>query len=150
MRSKILGNKIIWESKFKRFHLLGGNLTIRASLAPRPSVTFFTNRSEGPEMQKRLTRVTLSVQIFSSCAIFLGQHAICCTILRIFEQFCRVLTFFAHYCTFLHVFAHVFAHVFSAQFSNSKMCQCYILNFLQLCEGPSRGTPSVRDVFYQS
>ena len=50
--------------------------------------------------KKRGTRGTLSLLIFSTCAIFFDFHTIFCTILLCFWAF---LQFFAHFCKFLHL-----------------------------------------------
>ena len=51
--------------------------------------------------KKRLTRLTPSVLILSSCANFLDFHNFYCTILRIFYNFV-VLKILQFFCTFLH------------------------------------------------
>ena len=74
--------------------------------------------------QRCKKRLTLSVLIFSSCSNFLGLHTICCTILRIFEQFCgfffKILQIFANIYTFLQVFAD-FLPSFLVQFFKLKV-----------------------------
>ena len=49
--------------------------------------------------KKRVTRVTPSVLIYSSCANFLGLHTISCKILLC----CKFLQIFAHFCMFLRI-----------------------------------------------
>ena len=128
---------------YKYAGVLWGFETKAKSLLSHFSWVMVYERNSRKERQKMGKLRTPSEQGFSSCAIFLALHAFCCTILRIFAQFCRsfshvffVIFIFIICCTFMYFFSGGFGSYTSC----CKLCPWYFSNSLLFC---SRGVSSV-------
>ena len=96
-----------------------------------PMVRVFNQRGK-----KMVTRVMPSVQIFSSCANFLGLYANVCTFLQIFAQFCAFLQHlpcFAIFAKILHVFVHFLLVFLMLMFLTQSCVSAFFELFATLC-----------------